>query len=203
MRWLLLALLGCSEPRHDMQMIDARAGDAPPPDAAGPTLADCSNFASVDEQVAFINDNRLGYEPHDRWRGIPWQGEYHTNATFAVQFAVSSELAAQANIEAARLIAGGLPAGVNVPGQNGENRELWIDGLNTAAWRISAFEYPGDWTVPMWGHEKAALHPSNGSARMALFYHDFGGAGPAIKQFGVGAAIAADCRVAWVLQFAP
>ena len=52
--------------------------------------------------------------------------------------------------------------------------------------------------------EYFALDKSNGSARMGLFYHDFGGDGPAIHRFGVGAAIVGDCtEIWWVIQFAP
>ena len=189
--------------------VDA-GSDAPPgsadgaiADAGGRAIGDCSHFPSIAAHADFLNQTRRDYEPHERWRGIPWQGESHSTVTFPIAFALTPGLAADAQIEAQRIAGGGEPAGVQVPGQNGENRDLWIDGLSTAAWRITAIEYPGDWNVPMWGHEAAALHPSNGSARMAFFYHDFGGVGPSISQMGVGGIATQDCRVVWVLQMAP
>jgi len=203
-RALALVLAACSAGHGTATDGSVLDHDAPLlVDVPGIQLADCSHFASIEAHVAYLNQTRSDYAAHDRWRGIPWSGEYHMMVTFPLQLAAASDLAATAQAEAARVIGGGAPAGVNVPGQNGENREMWIDGINTAVWRITTFEYPGDWTVPMFGHERAALHPTNGSARMGFFYHDFGGAGPAITRMGVGAAVAADCRVAWVLQFAP
>ena len=205
MRRLVCLLAACSGGHADNHPDGSvHQVDAPPlVDAPGVQLADCSHFASIADHAAYLDQTRSDYAPHDRWRGIPWSGEYHTMVTFPLQFTTAADLAAAAQAEAARVLAGGAPAGVDVPGQNGENRDMWIDGINTATWRITAFEYPGDWVVPMFGHERAALHPSNGSARMGLFYHDFGGAGPAITRMGVGAAVGADCRVAWVLQFGP
>ena len=203
MRCALLVLVSCSAEHHAIDGSVSVGDTSAVIDGAGLQLGDCSHFATIDAHVAYLNQTRSDYEAHDRWRGIPWSGESHTTVTFPLQFPVDGELAAPAQIEAARVAAGGVPAGTKVLGQNGENRELWVDGLNSAAWRITAIEMPGDWTVPMFGHERAALHPSNGSARMALFYHDFGGAGPAIKRIGVGGAVSTDCRVAWVLQLAP
>jgi hypothetical protein len=175
------------------------------PDAAGgPALAACSHFASLEEAHAFVNQERAGYEAHGRYRGIPWQGEDHEMRTFALTFSWSPDLAAAADAEARRLASGGEPAGVFVPGQNGENRDLWVDGLGTSSWRISTSELPGDWDViGLFGHEKASLHPSNGSARMALYYHDFGGQGPAITRVGLGASATPSCEVFWVLQMGP
>jgi len=202
-RALVIVFVGCSAEHH---MIDASVsvGDTQVAiDGVGLQLGDCSHFASIEAHVAYLNQTRSQYEPHDRWRGIPWTGESHTMVTFPLTFTVASDLTPLAQTEAARIAGGGTAQGTKVPGQNGENRELWVDGLNSAAWRITAIEFPGDWTVPMFGHERAALHPTNGSARMAFFYHDFGGAGPVITRIGVGGAVASDCSVAWVLQFAP
>jgi len=186
--------------------VDAGGDGAPPevdagtPDAGGLTIADCSHFATIADHFAYLNQTRRDYEPHDRYRGIPWQGAYHNAITFPLVFTWSDPLASTAQTEASRIAAGGQPVGVFVPGQNGENRDMWIDGLDTGGWRITAREAPGDWEAPPFGHEKAALHPSNGSARMGLFYHDFGGAGPVITAMGLGGATTPACEVVWVLQ---
>ncbi len=202
---LFLALLaGCGgdpiDPGADGAPAGPDGGSEQPDATAGPALGDCSHFATVADHVAFLNQSRIDYEPHERYRGLPWQGEYHTTITFPMTFTWSDALAASAQAEASRVAAGGAPAGTFVAGQNGENRDMHIDGLGTAAWRITADELPGDWEIQGWGgHEYAALHPSNGSARMGFFYHDFGG-GPVIATMGVAAAVTPACRVVWVLQ---
>ncbi len=214
MRWILfvsLAVVGCGNDPADPDNpggadADVAQGDAGgTADAAdvGPAIADCSHFAGIAEHADYLIQERVSYEPHGRYRGIPWHGQDHENRTFALAFAQDEALAEIAQAEAVRVAMGGGPVGVNVPGQNGENREYWMEGDGTANWRITAIEYPGDWDVPMWSHEKAALHPTNGSARMGFFYHDFGGQGPAINKIGVGGKTTSDCRVVWVLQMGP
>jgi len=172
-----------------------------------PDISDCSYFADVQAFFEEMNTQRGSYGgeppylPHDRWKGIPWEGEYHNNWTFPVRFTWDDGLAAQALEEAQRLADGGAPAGTQVAGQNGCCRDFWIDGLNTADWRLTAAEYPGDYDDPY--NSTAAFTPGNGSARMGLFYHDFGGDGPAINRMGVGAVSTASCEVWWVMQFGP
>ena len=176
------------------------SSDGATADAALSDLGGCSHFATIAEHAAFLNQTRVDYDAHGRYRGIPWQGQDHETRTFPLAFTLSDALARSAQQEAERVAVGGTPVGVLVPGQNGENEAIWIDGLGTAAWRITAIEYAGDWDVPPFGHERAALHPSNGSARMGFFYHDFGGTGPAIQAMGVGGMRTPSCEVVWVMQ---
>jgi hypothetical protein len=177
----------------------AGAGSSTPPD-----VSQCSEFDTIPAYFAYLNDTRVNYDPHDRYKGIPWQGAQHDTRTFPLQFAWSDALAAQAQQEAMRIANGAAPPGTHVPGPDPFTRELWIDGINTSAWRIVAAEYPGDWEPEdITGNTSAALKNSNGSARLGFFYHDFGGDGPVITQAGLGAAIAADCVVWWVLQLGP
>jgi hypothetical protein len=172
-----------------------------------PDISDCSHWADVQAFFEELNMRRgqYGGEPpygwHDRYKGIPWQGESHNNVTFPVRFTWDDDLAARALEEAQRLADGGQPAGTVVDGQNGCCRDFWIDGLNTADWRLTAAEYPGDYDDPY--NSTAAINPSNGSARMGFFYHDFGGDGPAISRMGIGAVPTATCEVWWVMQFGP
>jgi hypothetical protein len=189
-------------------------GGGPSPDAGAsdeggdgqPDISPCSNFAEVGELFDWINEQRGAYAgegpylPHSRYKGIPWQGEGHEIYTFATRFSWDDALAGSALEEAQRLADGGVPAGVQVAGQNGQNRDFWVDGLNTKDWRITAPEYPGDWEGT---YAPSALHISNGSVRMGLYYHDFGGDGPAITRLGMAAVIADPnaCALWWVLQF--
>lgn len=170
----------------------------------GLTLGDCSMYADVDAFHAHINTQRQSYIPHDRYKGLPWKGEYHTMATFAAQFTFDDGLAASAQAEAEALVAGANPQGSMEIGGNGicTSDPMWIDALNTADWRISLFENAGSWVKPSESCPAPfPLIPENPDARMALFYHDFGGDGPAIGRVGIGAAFDDDCNVWWVLQF--
>jgi hypothetical protein len=177
----------------------AGAGSSMPPD-----VSQCSEFESITAYFGYLNDTRVNYDSHDRYKGIPWQGAQHNARTFPLQFAWSETLAAQAQQEAERIANGASPSGTHVPGADPFTRDLWIDGINTEAWRIATAEYPGDWEPENFtGNTSAALKNSNGSARLGFFYHDFGGDGPVITQAGLGAAIAADCVVWWVLQLGP
>ncbi|MBX7081592.1 MAG: hypothetical protein K1X88_20490 [Nannocystaceae bacterium] len=212
---------GAASEGSDGGPIDTSGGDGGPPDTGAETAADgigeCSNFTGVDQFHAWMNTERssyaggLGGGGHDRYKGLPWQGEYHQNFTFAVQFAWDDGLAAQAQAEAEAIAAGGSPTGTQSNGSNGlpfcPAKPLWIDGLNTASWKITLGERAEDWMPPPEHPDSCpppfALSVDNQHARMGLHYHDFGGDGPAIGRVGIGAAADADCQVWWVLQFGP
>jgi hypothetical protein len=137
------------------------------------------------------------YGYHTRYKGMPWEGEDHSNNTFPWHFTWDDDLACQAQIEAERIAAGGSPEG-----QRADHQSYYVDApffvhdLNGPDWRLSARELRNDDAFP--------LAQGNGSARMGLFYHDFGGDGPVINRVGVGAAIVGDCtEIWWVLQFSP
>ncbi len=196
------------------------AGDTAPADddggdEAGDDLGECSNFTSVMQFHSWVNTERaqygggLGGIAHSRWKGYPWEGEGHESFTFAVQFAWDDALAAQAQAEADALASGAAPQGHVQNGSNGlpfcAAAPFWIDGINTASWKISLAEHPTDWMPPAAHPDSCpapfALSADNQHARMGLHYHDFGGDGPSIQTVGVGAAVGADCEVWWVLQF--
>lgn len=184
-------------------------------DSAGSDVGECSNFTSAEQFHSWVNTERAAYAgalggiPHSRWKGYPWEGEGHENFTFAVQFAWDDALAAQAQAEAESLAAGGAPQGQQQNGSNGlpycNAAPFWIDGINTADWKISLAEHEEDWMPPPEYPDSCpapfALAVDNQRARMGLHYHDFGGDGPAINRVGVGAAVGQDCEVWWVLQF--
>lgn len=199
-------------------------GEDPPPSddgGPGPDVGACSSFASVEAFFAYVNDERgqyggmFGTLPHVRYKGLPWQGESHEDFTFSTIFSWDDGLAAQAQAQADAIAAGSAPSGTQSTGSNGlplcSMSPMWIDGLNTASWSIALGETPADWNPPASGScppTTFALSPDNQHARMGLFYHDFGGDGPAIHRLGVGAALEhgpvdGECRVWWVLQFGP
>jgi hypothetical protein len=192
---------------------DAPPDEPPGPGPSGEDIGECSSFASVEQFFAFVNDERAQYTDHPRWKGLPWQGEGHDQFTFSPTFTWDDQLAAQAQAEAEALAGGASPSGNQQNGSNGlpicAMSPLWIDGLNTASWRISLGETVADWNPPPSGScppTTFALSPQNQHARMGLHYHDFGGDGPAIQRLGVGVAVepvdaAGECKVWWVLQF--
>lgn len=186
------------------------------PDSAGGDIGECSNFTSVEQFHSWLNTERQQYAGgfgglgHDRYKGLPWQGEGHQNFTFSAQFAWDDGLAATAQAEAEAIASGAAsPSGGQSNGSNGlpfcPAKPFWIDGLNTSNWKISFAELAEDWMPPADHPDSCpapfALSADNQHARMGLLYHDFGGDGPAIHSVGVGAAIGDDCQVWWVLQF--
>lgn len=187
-------------------------GDEPPPD---PGIESCSTFNDAQGLFNFVNDARADYGglnmylPHPRYKGIPWQGEGHENWTFSIVMDWDEDLAAQARAEAEALASGANPQGTQVNGQASIHNPMWIDGINTGNWQITVTEDLDDWQKdpnnPFSSDVPFALDKSNGSARLGLHYHDFGGDGPAINRLGVGGALGegpgGDCQVWWVLQF--
>jgi hypothetical protein len=179
-------------------------------DGSGPCVG--SHFADVAAFYDFLMEKRRqyggedGYGRHDRYKGIPWQGEYHTNTTFPNEFAWDDSLAVRAASEAARLAGGGAADGEEIPGASPGQRPYWIADINTADWRISFAEEPGDFDADGGGFASGdlpfALDSSNGSARLGFHYHDFGGDGPIINRMGVGASCAGETTW-WGMQMGP
>ncbi len=180
--------------------------------SGGWSLGEYCKYQTPQGFLGYINEKRSNYAGlgghgyHDRYKGIPWKGGYHNNDTFAVQFTWDDGLAARAQTEADSLAGGSSPKGTDVKGQGDPHHHFWVDGLNTADWMLSCSESPGDWEVPeAWkysGYKPFALNSSNGSARQGLFYHDFGGDGPAITKIGIGTSYNGTITW-WVLQFGP
>jgi hypothetical protein len=188
------------------------AGDRDTPAGCEPTIGSGSHFAAVDEFLGYVDEQRRnyggegGYGRHDRYKGIPWAGEYHTTTTFPNVFDRDDGLAERAQAEACRVAGGGAVQGVEIPGASPGQRPFWIHGINTADWMISVREHPGDWddiSPPFVTDKRFGLHHSNGSSRLGLHYHDFGGDGPAINFVGAGASSLPDGSTWWVLQFDP
>jgi hypothetical protein len=191
----------------DTSVTDTGGGDPgveDVPEGCVPTIAASSNYSSIDEFMEYLDQQRTNYYSHDRWKGIPWTGgEYHNDYTFATTFSRDDGLAAIAQEEACRLADGGSPRGERIPGAVPTTKPFWISGINTADWMITVKEEPGDWEGGFGGDLKFGLHHSNGSSRLGLHYHDFGGDGPAINLVGAGARDDGSNCTWWVLQFSP
>jgi hypothetical protein len=207
---------GGATPSPEAGVPDARppeardAAGAPEGSATADATADASAFAhdtppftNGPELCAWLNVQRQGYQPHDRWRGLPVSGEYHTNVTWPIQLAIDPALSARADAEARRVATGGSPAGT--PIQLNFNKTLWFDGVSTASYTVTSRDVPGDWVAaPFTGDFTAGLTTGNPGARMGLYYQDPGGAGPVLTRVGCGGALAPDgaSRV-WVIAFGP
>lgn len=167
-----------------------------------PSLEGCSYFDHAGQLLDEINNTRDMYVDsgntlcHSRYKGIPWEGE-NAGMTWPSYFMWDDCLAAKAQALAEQIAAGqATHQGVRVDGQNGCCEDFYMDNLFEGDFRITFDEYPGQYADKSW-----ALARGNGSARMGLYYQDFGGDGPVLQMLGVGAAVGPNCRVTWVLQF--
>jgi hypothetical protein len=165
-----------------------------------PRVGSASRFDSVVEFLAYLKQGRSGFDDHIRYKGMAWEGEMHSDATFPIWFTHSSRLQAIAQTEAQRLVEGGDFRGAQVRGEGssigGQYLPFWVEGINTAHWMISFRE--GDYTRNDW-HD-FPLNWGNIPAKFAFHYHDFGGDGPVIRMLGVGAA-ALGKDTFWVMRF--
>lgn len=164
-------------------------------------------FTTPKELCTYVNESRMASQNHDRWRGLPFNGEYHTSKTWPITFVVDASLSAAAQAEAEALAGGAAPQGSphtdgNING-NLLHQYLYVDGVETANYMISSQQLKGDWIV---GSYKAGLINANGTARMAIYYHDSGGAafGPKLSRMGCGGAFSLkDKSTWWVVKLAP
>jgi hypothetical protein len=174
---------------------DAGDGDG---DDDGPSFGAGSAFDDVNDMFNYLNDQRLNYQPHSRWKGFPFgQGEYHQNITWPLTMEWSDEAAALAQAEADAVAAGQTPAGQQTAANLGQG-PLHVYALNTDQYMVSATEYSGKFNTNLCTPCKA-----NGFMRMAVYYHDPGGDGAVMTKLGVGAADMGNGDTRWVFRFAP
>jgi hypothetical protein len=143
----------------------------------------------------YVNEMRESYQPHDRYKGLPFAGGgYHSNVTWPMSMAWNEDAAAEAQAEADAVAGGSSPSGFETMSNPGANH-LFVDGVNTATYMVTAKESSG-----MFSTEMCTLCNSNPFMRMSVFYHDPGGDGPVLTSLGVGAA-AVGADTWWVLTF--
>jgi len=172
---------------------DAGDDDAGDDDAGEPSFGSGSNFDSVDGMLAYVNQQRQGYWVHDRWRGLPFYGSYHTTFTWPDTFVWDEGLAAEAQIEADAVAGGAPPTGVETLANPG-TEHLWIDGVDTARYMVTGREMSG-----IWDTQESALGCENAMMRMGMYYQDPGGGGPVLSSIGIGASDAGGGHTWWVM----
>jgi hypothetical protein len=150
-------------------------------------------YTTPTELCDWVNEARNTSSGHERYKGLPWHGEYHSNRTWPIAFTVDEDLMAVAQAEADRLGADGGPEGAAV-GPDLRYHGFWIEGVDTAEMTITAEDIPGDWDP---GYFKAPLLNANANARQGLYYHDAGGDGPELERMGCGGANAEDGSGIW------
>jgi len=161
-------------------------------------------FKTGAELCAYVNEERAGYAPHDRWRGPPWNGEYHQNVTWPLALTIDAALSSEAQAQAAALAGGGSPEGAPYSdGSPPPHQYLYVSGVNTASYMIASEEKAGDWTTDLAGNLVAGITSNNGTARMGMFYQDSGGSGPALTRIGCGGAATLAGGRWWVMLMAP
>jgi hypothetical protein len=169
------------------------SGDGP----NGATFGSGSAFDDVLQMLDYLNEQRHGYLPHDRWRGLPWTGESHQIVTWPVEFVWDDALALEAQLEADALAAGDSPQGSPHTADTLHIPPLYVRGVSTERYVVLGPELPDSWGMS----NMSTLGREHGSARQALYYHDPGGAGPVLERVGIGASDAGDGSTWWVLTF--
>lgn len=150
-----------------------------------PSFGSDSDLSSVTAMLEWMNEQRRGYEPHDRYRGLPdfsgrGLGEYHTTVTWPIEMEWDECAAAIAQIEADAVASSSTPTGWEV-----ECGGLWIEGVSTEQYMLTSKE--------------GFMHAVNPFMRQAAYYHDPGGEGPVLTKLGAGAADAGDGTTWWVV----
>jgi hypothetical protein len=165
---------------------------------------DAPPFKTGAELCAYVNEERLGYSSHERYRGLPWSGEYHQEVTWPMQLAVDTALSKEAAAVAGALASGQSPEGAPFSdGAPALHQYLYVSGVSTASYTVSTLEAAGDWTTDIAGNLTAGITANNGTARMALFYQDSGSGGPALGRVGCGGAATPSGERWWVVKLAP
>ncbi len=153
-------------------------------------------YNSASELCDYVNASRKLSSSHERYKGFPWKGAYHSIKTWPISFTHDLSLDTVAQLEADRLAKEGTPVGGSTADSSWRN-PIWVSGTNTSSYMVTSQDEPGDWDPTTSFASKAALIESNGSARMGLFYQDPGGGGPVLTRMGCGGALALDGKSKW------
>jgi len=166
---------------------------------------DAPLFKTPAELCAYVNEQRDAYASHDRFKGPPWSGSYHTDTTWPLHLTVDASLSDDARGRATKLAAGAKPDGAPYSdGSPPPHEWLYVSGVDTDRYVVASNEKGGDWTTDLAGNLHAGITTNNGTARMALFYHDAGSSGPVLKRIGCGGAVSpGGSSWWWVIVMAP
>ncbi len=162
--------------------------------AEEPSFGD-SVFDDVIGMFDYVNGERKGYQPHDRYRGFPLAGGYHQFVTWPIVLEWSDSAAAIAQAQADAVAGGAAPKGMPTFANPG-TEPVYVDGVDTTQYMVGGVERPD--TFPT---EICTMCRSNPAMRMSAFYHDPGGQGPVLTKLGIGAADMGNGDTWWVLRF--
>jgi hypothetical protein len=162
---------------------DDDAGDDDTEVESGPPSYGSGTTIDIHDMFDWINSQRVGYEPHDRYWGIPFSDDhFHQSVTWPITMTWDETAAAVAQNEADSIAAGGPPSLISV-----ENGIIYVSTPCTAPYMVHTVE--------------ETMTSVNPFMRMAAYYHDFGGQGPVLDKLGVGASDNGDGTTSWVLAF--
>jgi hypothetical protein len=153
-------------------------------EAGEPSFGSNSAFDDVHDMADWINSQRQGYEPHDRYWGIPFSNDhFHANFTWPIVMTWDDAAAGIAQNAADDIADGTMPTGlISV-----EGGIIYVSSPCTAPYTVHTSE--------------DTMSSVNPFMRMAAYYHDFGGEGPVLDKIGIGASDMGDGDTAWVLVF--
>jgi hypothetical protein len=155
-----------------------------PPEPGEPSFGSDSAFDDVHDMADWVNSQREGYEPHDRYWGIPFSDDhFHSNVTWPIVMTWDDTAAAIAQNAADDIARGSMPPEL-----------LSVEG--------GIIHITTPLSRPHMVHtSEGTMSSVNPFMRMAAYYHDFGGEGPVLTTIGIGASDMGDGSTAWVLVF--
>lgn len=167
-----------------------------------------SGLATNQAMIDHLNAQRKSYTTHLQISGYPWVGGAIPQATWKTVLLKNDELMERAQIFAAELAKGGQPLGKYYERQFAslfqakyDSEPMWLHGLDTAEYRISAKSKlqltQGPNGLPLKWH-----HRDNGTIRQAIFYQSGMPPFPNKRHIGVGRACLPDGDVWWVVLIA-
>lgn len=184
-----------------------------PPSCTGGTTPGPDEYPTTREEMfCYVNSQRGDYASHSRseccgtfggcgGKGISWP----------YKMTWDGGLSAEAQVEAARVAAGGKPKGppylmgsrVSVEGcESYPGKEMRADATR---YMVTAVGDPPD-GVDACDLSCDSMHMLSyqvGFNRLAIYYFDPGGAKPRMSKLGIGMALQADGNRTWVLNFGP
>src|SRR6185436_14857238 len=131
---------------------------------------------TVKDMFNYINKTRSTYRDHGGYAGYPWTADLaHQNLmpwTWSITMKWDDGLAAEAQIEAERIAAGGSPKGKRYDYQNNSSAEpFWAGGLDTDRYVLAAKSFDVTDRRPFAPGNDYGWHSvSNGTAREGIFY---------------------------------
>lgn len=167
-----------------------------------------TGMATVQDMIDYVNEKRRAYVSHPQFSGYPWASVAVDPPTWSTLLSPHNELMERAQIFAAQVARGSEPLGKEFEFQNAvlapkyDSESIWLHGLETAEYRLSALSKIGLVTGPETKGVMKWHEPYNGTLRMALFYQSGMPPFPYKRHIGVGRACMTNGDVWWVILVA-